>query len=412
MQNDRSARQGGALRLFGRFYEFMRGSARKYVGGMLAVTVTAAVSFLTPMLVGGTVDAITDAVQGNGRAGQPAGILGRVVRGARRRGVSGGERLGDGGAAACAEPAGRRVSIPARSLVGGGERGHCRTAAPAAVLAPSGDELRLSRQSRDRRPDPALHAGCRDGSPLPRQPAGRDLPDGGHGRAGADSHVAHPRGAEVGFADPRAAAVRAGVLVLPLGAEAVCRGRRGRRQAQRDASGEPDRRARGARLRPAEARERPLCRSRGRRARQVGPAVRRVCPLLVGFHPVEYGAGRADLAVWRLVCAPRRDFDRRCDGVHQLRLDADLADSRAGADPVRLRQGGRLLKRLYEILDAPAEQDTPGASDAPLWADIEFDRVGFAYDGGQPVLRDVSFSVRAGKQPRPSSGRPGAERRR
>ena len=38
MQNDRSARQGGALRLFGRFYEFMRGSARKYVGGMLAVS--------------------------------------------------------------------------------------------------------------------------------------------------------------------------------------------------------------------------------------------------------------------------------------------------------------------------------------------------------------------------------------
>ena len=68
MQNDRSSRQGGALRLFGRFYEFMRGSARKYVGGMLAVTVTAAVSFLTPMLVGGTVDAITDAVQGNGNA--------------------------------------------------------------------------------------------------------------------------------------------------------------------------------------------------------------------------------------------------------------------------------------------------------------------------------------------------------
>ena len=56
------------MRLFGRFYEFMRGSARKYVGGMLAVTVTAAVSFLTPMLVGGTVDAITDAVQGNGNA--------------------------------------------------------------------------------------------------------------------------------------------------------------------------------------------------------------------------------------------------------------------------------------------------------------------------------------------------------
>ena len=54
------------------------------------------------------------------------------------------------------------------------------------------------------------------------------------------------------------------------------------------------------------------------------------------------------------------------------------------------------LRRLYEILDAPAERDTPGASDAPLWADIEFDRVGFSY-GGRPVLRDVSFTVRAGQ---------------
>ena len=55
------------------------------------------------------------------------------------------------------------------------------------------------------------------------------------------------------------------------------------------------------------------------------------------------------------------------------------------------------VKRLYEILDSEPEPDTPGAEDAPLYADIEFDHVSFRYDGDHPVLEDVSFTARAGQ---------------
>ena len=71
-----------------------------------------------------------------------------------------------------------------------------------------------------------------------------------------------------------------------------------------------------------------------------------------------------------------------------------------------IRQLGRILqdlgksivamKRVYEVLDTPAEKDTPGAGEAPLYADIEFRHVRFGYDGN-PVLRDVSFTAKAGQ---------------
>jgi len=71
-----------------------------------------------------------------------------------------------------------------------------------------------------------------------------------------------------------------------------------------------------------------------------------------------------------------------------------------------IRQLGRILsdlgksvvsmKRLYEILDAEPEQDTPGATDADLYGDIEFKNVAFRYDDEHPVLKDVSFRVKAG----------------
>jgi len=71
-----------------------------------------------------------------------------------------------------------------------------------------------------------------------------------------------------------------------------------------------------------------------------------------------------------------------------------------------IRQLGRILqdlgkamvalKRVYEVLDAPAESDTPGASAAPLYEAIEFRHVGFAYDGHR-VLEDVSFTVQPGQ---------------
>ena len=72
-----------------------------------------------------------------------------------------------------------------------------------------------------------------------------------------------------------------------------------------------------------------------------------------------------------------------------------------------IRQLGRILsdlgksivsmKRLYEILDAPSEQDTPGATEAPLYEDIEFKHVAFRYDETHPVLNDISFTAKAGQ---------------
>ena len=72
-----------------------------------------------------------------------------------------------------------------------------------------------------------------------------------------------------------------------------------------------------------------------------------------------------------------------------------------------IRQLGRILqdlgksmvamRRCYEVLDAKAESDTEGAGEAPLYEDIEFRHVAFQYDGKHPVLKDVSFTVRAGQ---------------
>ena len=57
--------------------------------------------------------------------------------------------------------------------------------------------------------------------------------------------------------------------------------------------------------------------------------------------------------------------------------------------------GGR---RLFEFLDAPAEiRDRPDALPFPgVERDIVFDRVGFGYREGSPVLKDVSFVVERG----------------
>jgi ABC-type multidrug transport system fused ATPase/permease subunit len=68
----------------------------------------------------------------------------------------------------------------------------------------------------------------------------------------------------------------------------------------------------------------------------------------------------------------------------------------------QLQTGLGALQRIEEILAVPAE----GADDRPAPAAtatqrqaapmIEFDRVGFGYPGGQPVLHEVSFAVPAG----------------
>ena len=72
-----------------------------------------------------------------------------------------------------------------------------------------------------------------------------------------------------------------------------------------------------------------------------------------------------------------------------------------------IRELGRILAdmgksfvsqdRIDQILCQPPEKDEPGAIDAPIDRDIEFRHVGFEYESKNPVLRDVSFTVKRGQ---------------
>jgi ATP-binding cassette subfamily B protein len=55
------------------------------------------------------------------------------------------------------------------------------------------------------------------------------------------------------------------------------------------------------------------------------------------------------------------------------------------------------LDRIDQILCQPSETDAPDAIDAPIDRDIEFRHVGFEYESKNPVLRDVSFTVKRGQ---------------
>ena len=56
---------------------------------------------------------------------------------------------------------------------------------------------------------------------------------------------------------------------------------------------------------------------------------------------------------------------------------------------------GVSLKRIKEIFDASAETDDPDAIEPPMDRDIEFKNVSFTY-GEQPVLKNVSFTIKSG----------------
>lgn len=60
-----------------------------------------------------------------------------------------------------------------------------------------------------------------------------------------------------------------------------------------------------------------------------------------------------------------------------------------------MSKAGVSLRRIKEILDAPAEEEEPGALTPPLDRDIVFDHVSFSY-GEQQVLSDLSFTVKSG----------------
>lgn len=55
------------------------------------------------------------------------------------------------------------------------------------------------------------------------------------------------------------------------------------------------------------------------------------------------------------------------------------------------------MERIQDILSSPAEPEEPNALKPDLHGDIVFDHVSFAYDHDEPILKDVSFTIPAGK---------------
>ena len=57
---------------------------------------------------------------------------------------------------------------------------------------------------------------------------------------------------------------------------------------------------------------------------------------------------------------------------------------------------GVSVSRIAEVLNAPVEEDKPGAQEKPMDGDISFEHVSFRYETGPDVLSDVSFTIPAG----------------
>ena len=61
-----------------------------------------------------------------------------------------------------------------------------------------------------------------------------------------------------------------------------------------------------------------------------------------------------------------------------------------------MSKAGVSVDRLAEVLNAPVEEDAPGAKIAPMDKDISFEHMSFSYETGPEVLHDVSFTIPAG----------------
>ncbi len=61
-----------------------------------------------------------------------------------------------------------------------------------------------------------------------------------------------------------------------------------------------------------------------------------------------------------------------------------------------MSKAGVSLERIRYIMQTPEEEETGLSLTPPLQGDISFDHVSFAYEGGQEVLHDVSFTIPGG----------------
>lgn len=62
-----------------------------------------------------------------------------------------------------------------------------------------------------------------------------------------------------------------------------------------------------------------------------------------------------------------------------------------------MSKAGVSIDRINYIMSSPKEQDRPNATEPDLRKDIVFDNVSFSYDDGTPVIKNVSFTIPAGK---------------
>jgi ATP-binding cassette, subfamily B, bacterial MsbA len=67
--------------------------------------------------------------------------------------------------------------------------------------------------------------------------------------------------------------------------------------------------------------------------------------------------------------------------------------------PALVQPGLAAAERAFELMDAPVEvTDAPGARPVPAFREaVRFEGVGFAYAGGEPVLRGVDLEIRPGE---------------
>ena len=383
--------------IFRRFSEFMRGSARKYAGGVLAVCATVAVSFLTPLLIGGTVDAVTAAARGD--AGAPVNLPGALAAWFDAR----------GGAGYLASNVWMMaLLLVALNLLGGAFQ-YLRGRWSAEASEDVAERMRARLYAHLQEMDYGYHARAETGDLIQRCTLDVEtvrrflanqlieafrtvvmaalalwLMSRIHGRLTLISLALVPPQFLLAFwffrwvralfseADEADGKLSAMLQESLTGVRVVRAFGRQRHESDRFAARADDVHDKSVRLSGVFA----LYWS----GSNLITTVQTGLTLLFGVRfalrgEITTGDVMVFVSYVTMLIWPIRELGQ---------ILSDLGKSAVS------------LRRLYEILDAPAERDTPGASDAPLWADIEFDRVGFSY-GGRPVLRDVSFTVRAGQ---------------
>ena len=61
-----------------------------------------------------------------------------------------------------------------------------------------------------------------------------------------------------------------------------------------------------------------------------------------------------------------------------------------------MSKAGVSADRVNYILESKEEEDIPDAQTPPMNGDIRFEHISFSYEGTQPILKNVDFTIRAG----------------